>query len=152
MVGLRDDALHGQLQRLDVHRRRGLRLRNGVVRDPVLWNVVCFLLRGIAHDCLAMEADALDLAGIAPAEIAPHAEAYADWIAAGMQGEMGWLARDPTVRRRADDDGILPGARSVVWADGPTWSQSTPTSVQPSPYTWARWAFSLAITYTADGP
>ncbi len=41
-----------------------------------------------------------DLVGIAPAGVAPHAKAYADWIAAGMMGEMAYMARDPD--RRSD--------------------------------------------------
>jgi hypothetical protein len=27
-----------------------------------------------------------DLVGVAPAGVAPHAQAYADWVAAGMAG------------------------------------------------------------------
>jgi epoxyqueuosine reductase len=53
-----------------------------------------------------------DLVGIAPAGVAPHAEEYADWIAAGMMGEMAYLARDPD--RRSDLDRVLPNARSVI--------------------------------------
>jgi epoxyqueuosine reductase len=39
---------------------------------------------------------------------------YEAFVAAGMQGEMGWLAKYAAVRERLDGEGILPGARSVV--------------------------------------
>ncbi len=56
-----------------------------------------------------------DAVGIARAEpLAVDHPRYERFIARGFHGEMAWLARDPTVRRRADDDGILRGARSVV--------------------------------------
>ena len=41
-----------------------------------------------------------DLAGIAPARKAMHAEALPRWLAERFHGEMAWLARDPP--RRAD--------------------------------------------------
>jgi epoxyqueuosine reductase len=53
-----------------------------------------------------------DLIGLAPAERAPHAEAYRRWLAQGYQAGMAWLAREP--QRRADPRLLLPGARSVV--------------------------------------
>jgi epoxyqueuosine reductase len=53
-----------------------------------------------------------DLVGIAPAGIAPHAREYADWVAAGMMGEMAYMARDP--ERRSDLERVLPGAQSVI--------------------------------------
>jgi epoxyqueuosine reductase len=53
-----------------------------------------------------------DLVGIAPASIAPHAQAYATWIAAGMQGDMAYLARDPD--RRSDLRRVLPNAQSII--------------------------------------
>jgi epoxyqueuosine reductase len=39
---------------------------------------------------------------------------YETFVAAGMHGEMGWLAKYARVRERLDGEGILPGARSVV--------------------------------------
>jgi epoxyqueuosine reductase len=39
---------------------------------------------------------------------------YEAFVAAGMQGEMGWLAKYAGVRARLDGEGILPGARSVI--------------------------------------
>lgn len=56
--------------------------------------------------------DAVGIARAVPLE-RDHAR-YEQFIARGFHGEMAWLARDPTVRRRADDDGILSGARSVI--------------------------------------
>jgi len=53
-----------------------------------------------------------DLVGIASAGIAPHAKEYADWVAAGLMGEMAYLARDP--ERRSDLRRIFPNARSVI--------------------------------------
>ncbi|MFN8596104.1 MAG: tRNA epoxyqueuosine(34) reductase QueG [Anaerolineae bacterium] len=53
-----------------------------------------------------------DLVGIAPAGVAPHAKAYADWIAAGYAGELTYMTRDPD--RRSDLRRVLPGAQSVI--------------------------------------
>ena len=44
--------------------------------------------------------------------VAPHAKEYADWVAAGMMGEMAYMARDP--ERRSDLRRVLPDARSVI--------------------------------------
>src|SRR5580698_7783384 len=41
-------------------------------------------------------------------------ERYEAFVAAGMHGEMKWLARHRDARARLDGDSILPGARSVV--------------------------------------
>jgi epoxyqueuosine reductase len=53
-----------------------------------------------------------DLIGIAPADRAPHAEAYRLWLQHNYHAEMHWLARDP--QRREDPHQILPGVQSVV--------------------------------------
>lgn len=53
-----------------------------------------------------------DLIGLAPAECAPHAEAYRRWLAQGYNAQMTWLGREP--ERRADPRQVLPGAQSVV--------------------------------------
>lgn len=53
-----------------------------------------------------------DLIGIAPAEQAPHAQAYRRWLARNYQAEMHWLARDP--QRRADPRQLLSGVQAVV--------------------------------------
>jgi epoxyqueuosine reductase len=53
-----------------------------------------------------------DLAGVAPASPAPHAEALRGWLARGFAGEMAWLAR--RVEARIDPRSVLEGARSAV--------------------------------------
>ncbi len=53
-----------------------------------------------------------NLIGIAPAERAPHAEAYRRWLAQGYAAQMDWLARTP--QRREDPSQIVPDAKSVV--------------------------------------
>ncbi len=57
-----------------------------------------------------------DAVGVAAADV-PLAEDFARYeafVAAGMHGEMGWLAENAEVRRRLDTAEMLPGARSVV--------------------------------------
>jgi len=53
-----------------------------------------------------------DLVGVAPAERAPHADAYASWVDAGYAATMGYMARDMACRQ--DPRHVLPGARSVI--------------------------------------
>jgi epoxyqueuosine reductase len=53
-----------------------------------------------------------DLVGVVPAGVAPHIKEYADWVAAGMMGEMAYMARDP--ERRSNLDRVLAGAKSVI--------------------------------------
>lgn len=55
-----------------------------------------------------------DAVGIAPVQPSEHAAAYARWIAAGHHGEMGYLAREDAVAKRADPALVVPGARSAV--------------------------------------
>ncbi|MDB4949785.1 MAG: hypothetical protein JWM27_2434 [Gemmatimonadetes bacterium] len=55
-----------------------------------------------------------DAVGIAPVRPSDHAEAYARWIAAGMYGEMAYLAREDAVAKRADPALLVPGAKSAV--------------------------------------
>lgn len=53
--------------------------------------------------------------GIACAEeLVPEHDRYLAFIAAGMHGEMHYLARHQEARRRVDSEYILPGARSVI--------------------------------------
>ncbi len=52
--------------------------------------------------------------GIAAANPSAHIDFYKYWIDAGMQGEMQYLAREESVRRRSDIEETLPGARSVI--------------------------------------
>ena len=53
-----------------------------------------------------------DAIGIAPADRAPHAEAFHDWLAEGCHATMEWLAREP--ERRCSPGLVLPGAKSVI--------------------------------------
>ena len=72
-----------------------------------------------------------DLAGIAPAGRAAHAEEYADWVAAGMMGEMAYMARDPD--RRSDLRRVLPGARSVIVVGLSHYTLALPDAVTHDP-------------------
>jgi epoxyqueuosine reductase len=55
-----------------------------------------------------------DAVGIAPIRPSAHAEAYARWIAAGQHGEMGYLAREDAVAKRAEPDRVVSGVRSAI--------------------------------------
>jgi epoxyqueuosine reductase len=55
-----------------------------------------------------------DAVGIAPASASAHAEHYREWVAAGHAGEMGYLAREDAVAKRAEPALLVPGARSAV--------------------------------------
>lgn len=52
------------------------------------------------------------LAGVAPAEATRYEREYRQWIAAGRQGEMHYLAEH--VAQRLDPREMVPGARSVI--------------------------------------
>lgn len=54
--------------------------------------------------------------GVLPAGPARRLDAYLRWLAAGMHGEMGYLARPDRLARRRDPGVILPGVRSMVVA------------------------------------
>jgi epoxyqueuosine reductase len=64
----------------------------------------------------AARALGFDAVAIARADIplGRDIERYDTFIAEGMHGEMGYLARNRLVRARLDGDGVLRGARSVV--------------------------------------
>jgi epoxyqueuosine reductase len=55
-----------------------------------------------------------NLVGIVPAITSLHLEQYLDWVAAGMNGEMGYLSRPDRVARRRDLSQILPGVLSMI--------------------------------------
>lgn len=58
-------------------------------------------------------AEGFDRVGFAAADLpAARSAAYRAFVAAGMQGDMAWLGRDP--ERRAHPKGLWPEARSVV--------------------------------------
>jgi epoxyqueuosine reductase len=54
------------------------------------------------------------MAGIVSADPSPHLAAYHAWIAAGLHGEMGYMARPDRVARRNDPGVILPGVRTII--------------------------------------
>jgi epoxyqueuosine reductase len=64
--------------------------------------------RGAAHG--------LHIVGITQAQPAATLAAYERWIADGLHGEMGYLARPDRAARRRDPGVILPGARSLLMA------------------------------------
>jgi len=58
------------------------------------------------------ESIGFDLAAIVDVKRAPRSEAFHQWLKAGYEGDMQWLARDP--ERRTDPALVLPGAKSMV--------------------------------------
>ena len=72
-----------------------------------------------------------DLVGIAPAGLAPHAREYADWVAAGMMGEMAYMARDP--ERRSDLRRVLTNARSAIVVGLSCYTIDLPDEVKHDP-------------------
>lgn len=52
--------------------------------------------------------------GFAPADPPVHADTLRTWLDAGMHGDMAWMAREDSVRRRADPTEALPGCRTLV--------------------------------------
>lgn len=55
-----------------------------------------------------------NLVGITRAEPSPTLATYRQWIAAGMHGKMGYMARDDRVVRREDLNHIVDGAKSMI--------------------------------------
>jgi epoxyqueuosine reductase len=84
-----------------------------------------------------------DDVGIAPVGPSAHGDAYERWLAAGMHGEMGYLAREDVVAKRRDPAVLVPGARSavVVALDYfPPEDAEAPSSADPSRAVFARYA------------
>jgi len=52
--------------------------------------------------------------GFAPAAAPPHSDAYLEWLSRGSNGEMRWMEREDSVRRRLDPREALPGCRTLV--------------------------------------
>jgi epoxyqueuosine reductase len=84
-----------------------------------------------------------DLVGFARAQASPHGDAYRAWLAAGHQGDMAWLGRDP--ERRIDPARVLPGARSVVVVGLSYYMEDPPADLWNDPsrgriarYAWGR--------------
>ena len=85
---------------------------------------------------LAIKAEARSLGfsrvGITSAEPSAHVGLYRSWLGDGMHGEMAYLGREESVRRRADLDTTLKGARSVV-AVAHDYYQEDPPGVPDDP-------------------
>jgi len=66
----------------------------------------------------ALRADALGLGflqvGFAAAVAPPHADVYIEWLRQERHGEMGWMAREDSIRRRLDPCQVLPGCKTLV--------------------------------------
>jgi len=84
-----------------------------------------------------------DVVGFAPAQRAPRATDYFNWLEQRRHGEMAWLARDP--ERRADPQRVLPGARAMVMvglsyyiADPPDELWNDPMRGRIARYAWGR--------------
>ncbi|MEW5925901.1 MAG: tRNA epoxyqueuosine(34) reductase QueG [Gemmatimonadota bacterium] len=84
-----------------------------------------------------------DGVGIAPVGPSAHGGAYERWLAAGMHGEMGYLAREDAVAKRRDPAVLVPGARSAVVVAlnyFPPEDAAAPSSADPSRAVFARYA------------
>ncbi len=70
------------------------------------------------HAKQAIRQTALELGfssvGFAPADPPAHRSAYLEWLRLGYHADMGWMAREDSVRRRLDPTEALPGCRTVV--------------------------------------
>lgn len=100
---------------------------------------------GIKTERLLAEAERLgfDAAGVVPAGRSPRAPGLTRWLAAGMHGEMNWMAREPD--RRLDPRRIEPGAQSVVVCglsyhteDPPAGPWNDPLRGRVARYAWGR--------------
>jgi epoxyqueuosine reductase len=69
-----------------------------------------------------------DLVGITTPEPPPHLSVYQRWIAAGLHGEMSYLASERASRRRADPRTILPDCQSILVL-GACYPQDAPLSL-----------------------
>lgn len=67
--------------------------------------------------------------GIVAAAPAQRLDAYLRWVARGMYGAMGYMARPDRVQRRQDLQVILPGARSLICVGLPYFTRRLPTAV-----------------------
>jgi epoxyqueuosine reductase len=81
--------------------------------------------------------------GLTPARPSPTLQAYREWIAAGMHGKMGYLARDDRQIRREDLNVIVPEVQTLIMValDYSTLSPSDdvlndPTRGRISNYAW----------------
>ena len=92
---------------------------------------------------LEKEARALgfSLVGVTGADPSGHMELYRAWIDEGRHGEMGYLARDDAVARRAQLTGTMDSVRSVVVVAHEYYAQDAPgAAADPSRGIVARYA------------
>jgi len=73
--------------------------------------------------------------GFAPADRPTHADDYLGWIDRGWHGEMDYMAREDSVRRRLSPGEALTGCRSLIVValrySGPVPASADPPSVDP---------------------
>lgn len=74
-----------------------------------------------------------DQVGIIPARPSPRLDAYHRWIAAGMHGTMGYLARPDRLIRRDDLNEVLPGVRTLIIVALDYATQAVPPSILSDP-------------------
>ena len=72
------------------------------------------------------------LVGVATVEPSDHLDLYSRWVEDGRHGEMGYLAREDAVARRADLRGTLPSVQSAVVV-GHEYFQEDPAGVPDDP-------------------
>ena len=72
------------------------------------------------------------LVGVASVEESAHMDLYRGWLEDGRHGEMGYLAREDAIARRADLRRTLPSVRSVVVV-GHEYFQEDPPGVPADP-------------------
>jgi epoxyqueuosine reductase len=84
-------------------------------------------------ELIARTADALgfDLVGIAPAGPSPDFARFEQWLAAGYDGEMAYLARQAAAR--ADAHALLPEARSVIVLGASYFTHELPAGLRADP-------------------
>ncbi|HML23200.1 MAG TPA: tRNA epoxyqueuosine(34) reductase QueG [Aggregatilinea sp.] len=88
-----------------------------------------------SYDLLQQQAAALGFTqvGVIPAAPSPTLQAYERWIAAGMHGAMGFMAREDRVIRRRDLNVIVPGVRALVIAAVDYGTNAVPDAVLSDP-------------------
>ncbi|MCD6290685.1 MAG: DUF1730 domain-containing protein [Anaerolineae bacterium] len=72
-----------------------------------------------------------DLIGITTVDLAPHAQAFIDWLARGYHGEMDYMARHAD--RRQDPRRLMPEARSMIVLGTRYRPRRLPDSVRDDP-------------------
>ncbi|WP_162909413.1 tRNA epoxyqueuosine(34) reductase QueG [Aggregatilinea lenta] len=88
-----------------------------------------------SYDRLQWQAAALGFTqiGVIPAAPSPTLHAYERWVAAGLHGKMGFMARDDRLARRRDLNVIVPGVRALVVVALDYATQAVPEAVLADP-------------------